>query len=245
MSSDPASNNIGDDIRDRLSKGKDVYIEHREIKEDLDFTAIAPTYTATPGARRAVVSGAVTFVKCQFKGKVTGYRSDPTGTENTATFFAKNITFIECTFEEEVNLRACTVNDLVCFTNCFFLKKAIFEEGDFKDNAIFSKSQFKGEARFQNIFFRKKADFLRTEFFERVNFQGAAFALDAQFSSAKSYKSVDFATVQFNGHTFFNYADLQGQAVFDDAWFKGRCEFCKQNSIQQFLRIVGFIVPPF
>lgn len=225
MSSNRSTTGVVEDIRDRIAKGKDVYVEHREIDEELDFTALTPAYTVSPGSKRVKIEGSITFYKCQFKGKITGYRTNSTLTENTAVSFAKNITFIECTFEEEVNLRACTVIDLACFSNCFFLKKANFEECDFRGHAVFAKNQFKEDARFQNVYFGNKADFFRSEFFERFNFQGAVFMLDAQFSSLKSYKSADFATAQFNGHAFFNYSEWQGQAGFEDAWFKGRCEF--------------------
>lgn len=238
------SKQLNGDFRERLAKGQDVYVEKKDINEPLDFTALVSGYAIAPGTKRVEIGGAVTFYKCQFKGKVSGYSVNQDGSETTAVKFAKNLTFIECTFEDEVNFRACSVGDLACFSNCYFLKKAVFEEADFNDFGLFTKNQFKGETRFQNAFFRKKGDFLRTEFFDRVNFQGSVFALDAQFGSVKFYKTADFATAQFNGHAFFNYSEWLDSAVLSDAWFKGRSEFLQAKFNQASFKNSRFYSTP-
>ncbi len=241
--SSPVSDDAGDDFRSRLSKGKDVYVENQEIEKELDFTQLVSAYSLSPGTKRGIVGGSVTFIKCRFKSRVIAYHNDPGGAA-TATSFARNLTFVNCTFDEEVNFRACSVQDLASFSNCTFVKKAIFEEGDFADNAVFSQSQFQSDARFQNTFFRKRADFLKVEFDQSVNFQGAVFTLDAQFGNLKSFKYADFSLVQFNGHAFFNYAECHGRATFDEAWFKGRTEFMQVKFVTTSMKNCWFFCKP-
>ena len=241
--SSPAPDAAGDDFRTRLAKGKDVYVQNQQIDAELDFTTLLPAQVLTPGARRVFIAGAVTFYKCRFKKKVSAYRTDKDGV-TTAAAFAKNLSFVNCTFDDEVNFRACSVQDLACFANCTFVKNAVFEESDFAHYAVFTEAHFLGDTRFQNAFFRKKADFLRTEFNQPVNFQGAAFTLDAQFGAIKSYTYTDFSLAQFNGHAFFNYAECYGRATFDDAWFKGRCDFIKVKLVTASMRNCWFFGKP-
>lgn len=212
------------DFRRQLAKGQDVLVENQEISDELDFTALVPAQLVAPGNRRAHVASAVTFRKCRFRGRVSAYRQGPDGTVTTVAF-GKNLSFIDCTFDDEVSFRGASVTDVACFSGCIFLKKTSFEDADLQNNAWFSQSRFEEEARFQNANFRRKADFFKAEFGRPVNFQGAVFAGDAQFGGLKSYKYSDFSTAQFSGHAFFNYGELYGQTVFDNTWFRGRAEF--------------------
>lgn len=233
----------GGDFRDRLSKGKDVLVENQEIGEALDFCDFASAYTLATGAERAQIGASVTFRKCRFRAKVSACRREA-GKPMIAVSFAKNLSFEDCTFDEDVDFRACLVQDLTNFANCTFAKKVNFEEGDFANYAIFTGCHFQQDVRFQNTFFRKRGDFLHAEFGGTVNFQGAVFALDAQFGNVKSYKSADFTLVQFNGHAFFNYAELHGRTQFDDGWFKGRGEFMQGKLVDVSMKNCRFFGQP-
>jgi uncharacterized protein YjbI with pentapeptide repeats len=228
------------DFRSQLAKGEDVFVENQEIAGDVDFTAVAPGQLVAPGNRRVNVRSAVTFRKCRFKGKVTGFRMDSDGTA-TACAFGRNLSFIECTFEGEVNFRANAVADLACFSGCVFMQKASFEDADFQNHAWFGQSRFEDEGRFQNANFRRKADFFKAEFSKACSFQGGFFASDAQFGGLKSYKYADFSLAQFSGHVFFNYAELHGQALFDNAWFKGRSEFISTKFVTASFKEAWFL----
>lgn len=231
------------DFRSRIAKGKDVLVENQEITEALDFCSLAPVYVLGSGVQRVQINSSVTFRKCRFRAKVSASLREP-GKPMTAAGFAKNLTFEECTFDEEVDFRACSVQDLANFAKCTFAKKANFEECDFANYAIFTGSHFQQDVRFQNSFFRKRGDFLHVEFGGSVNFQGAVFTLDAQFGNVKSYKSADFTLVQFNGHAFFNYAELHGRTQFDDCWFKGRSEFMQSKLVDVSMKNCRFFGRP-
>jgi uncharacterized protein YjbI with pentapeptide repeats len=231
------------DFRDDIAQGKDVFLENQTIDEPLDFTALLPAHTSVPGAQIAVAEGAVTFLKCHFKGKVSGFVAGQNGSSKTVSF-QKNITFNECTFDEEVTFRGCAVQELACFTGSTFVKKANFESADFTNEALFNECKFMSDARFQNIYCRKKANFLHTEFGKTVSFQGAIFTLDAQFGAVKSYGFTDFSTAQFNGHAFFNYGEWHGQTSFEDAWFKGRCEFLQGKFVTATMKQAWFLGKP-
>jgi hypothetical protein len=221
---------VTDDFRRQIAKGQDVLVENQEIADAVDFTELVTAQLVAPGNRRAHVGSAVTFRKCRFRGRVTAFRADTDGTVTTIAF-GKNLSFIDCTFDDEVSFRGAAVTDLACFSGCIFLKKAVFEDLDALNNAWFSQSRFDDEARFQNANFRRKADFFEVEFGKPCNFQGAVFAGDAQFGGVKSYKYADFSTAQFSGHAFFNYAELHGQAMFDNTWFRGRAEFISSKFV--------------
>jgi len=226
-----------------LAQGRDVLVENQTIDAPLDFLTALPTCSVAPGVLRAEAAGSVTFVKCHFRARVSAFGNMPNGAVTTVVF-GKNLTFLDCTFDDEVSFRGCVVRDLACFSGCTFVKKANFESADFADEALFSDCKFQAEARFQNTFFRKKANFMHTEFSQSVNFQGAAFSLDAQFGDLRSYTSADFSTAQFGGHAFFNYAEWNGRAMFDDVWFKGRCEFLTGKFVAVSMKNAWFLGQP-
>jgi uncharacterized protein YjbI with pentapeptide repeats len=245
VQSSPSSSNEDDggDFRSLLQKGKDVLVEGQVIKDDLDFTAYGTSYQIAPATNRVNIVSAITFNKCRFKGKLIAYKSE-VGGKVTATSFAKNITFVECTFEDEVVFRGTTAQEQVSFAKSIFLKKANFEELDCNTYAVFSECRFSSDVRFQNAYFRKKSDFLKSEFAESVNFQGAYFMLDAQFSTVKSFKRADFSLAQFYGHVFFNYAEWNGNVSFEDTWFKGRAEFVHTKFVSATMKNAWFFGKP-
>ncbi len=196
----------------------------RQCENDLDFTTMLSPHLMGEGVYQVTSTSAITFRNCTFKGKVTSYtiRNDRT---ITITCFMQSLSFIDCVFEDEFNLRAGSIRGRADFSKSAFLKKSNFEESTFFDDTYFSNCIFYEEARFQNSFFNKKLFAIQTEFQKVCGFQNATFMADTHFSMAKFYAYADLSLATFHQHAFFNYAEFNTKANFNKSTFRGRCEF--------------------
>src|ERR1041385_6693260 len=112
------------DLRD----SKPVYIENKTIEGDLDFTGL-PSVREGENMQRVMITGSVTFVKCRFAGKLTGFSSKSSMT--TVCSFYQNLTFSDCELEDEVSMQEITVKGKAKFTNDIFHRSVSFEGARF------------------------------------------------------------------------------------------------------------------
>jgi uncharacterized protein YjbI with pentapeptide repeats len=204
-----------------ISKGDDVFIQDKTIAADLDFTKLVAHNLISEGVMQGKVGSSVTFSRCIFKGKISGFSTTDKGVLCT-TIFGRNLSFLNCTFEKEVTFRGASVEGRTDFTGSTFNANANFEELTCKDNAFFSKTVFEGEARFQNAFFNKKANFMEASFAKAVNFQSAFFNWEALFNVIKMKEYADFSLVTFANDAFFNYAECKKRFVMEGVTARGR-----------------------
>jgi len=203
--------------------GEDVFFENQTFKEDIDFTKLLKPNLISEGVYQVRIISSLTFVNCTFEGKITAYNRD----ENRTVLcnFQSNLSFIGCTFNEDVSFRAASVLGRADFTETSFLKTSNFEECTFFKNAYFRKSVYHGELRFQNAFFIQKANFLDAQFDNTASFQGSTFNAEAQFSNSKFGGYADFTLIKWNQNCFFNYTEFLNRAFFSSADFRGDVDF--------------------
>lgn len=123
-----------------------------------------------------------------------------------------NISFINCTFEDDVlayipdehSGYTFTANfeDTTIFKNCTFKEKAMFKYSTFERNASFEGTAFNGDSTF------KYAKFNRN-----VSFEKAVFKETATFKYAKFNNGVSFNNARFEEDLNLKYTNISG--VFD------------------------------
>lgn len=203
-------------LKELIEAGKDVYIKDQTFDQDIDFTQFGKSLISE-GIQQVRIVSAVTFQNCTFNGKVIAFRKENDFT--TLTSFQSSISFIECTFNEEVNFKASSVLGRTDFTKAAFFDVAIFEECTFFQNAYFRGSIYHKEHRFQNTVFMQKANFLDAEFDEVASFQRAVFQGEAQFSSCRFMGYTDFGNITCFGNFFANFSEFADRAIFNNSFF--------------------------
>lgn len=227
------------DMKEQLKNGTNIYFENKTISTDLNFTNLLQPVVESNGINRCYVNSAITFKQCTFKGKITGYATDQSG-KSTMTYFQKSVTFIDCIFEDDINLRGAIFSAPANFQGCSFVKKADFQECHFYTDAFLNETKYREEAFFQNSVFMKKMILMNARFESNVYFQNAVFYFDAQFSNAEFQKYADFTVCTFQMGVFFNYCKFQQQAVFSSSVFSKRFEILSTTAQQLDMRKCHF-----
>jgi len=204
-------------FEDLIIEGKDVFYKNMTFDQDIDFTQFKKNLISE-GVYQVRIVSSITFQNCIFKGKVTTYRKDDDNAL-TLTSFQSNLSFIGCTFHNDVSFRAASVLGRTDFTNTVFLKSVTFEECTFFQNAYFRASAYHEELRFQNAVFMQKVNFLNAEFDVTASFQQTVFHGEAQFSSAKFMGYADFGLISCHGNFFANYAVFDNRAIFNNGFY--------------------------
>lgn len=214
-----ASSNVSQNsgnFEDLIKAGKDVLITNKTFDRDIDFAQFEKNLISE-GVQQVRIVSAVTFQNCTFNGKVIAFRKENDLT--TLTAFQSSLSFIGCTFNEEVNFKASSVLGRTDFTKSAFFNVANFEEVTFFQNAYFRGSIYHQELRFQNAVFMQKANFLNAEFDETSSFQRAVFNSETQFSSARFMGYTDFGNITCFGNFFANFTEFADKAIFNNSFF--------------------------
>ncbi|MBD2753486.1 pentapeptide repeat-containing protein [Spirosoma validum] len=209
-------------ILETIRKQEPVLLENVTIDGDLDFTTLA-TYPETESRRKVTIESPVFFKNCVFTGKVLAFsqRNDQT----TLGDFRKNLTFLSCKFNREVNFQSITVSGFACFSKSQFNRLASFEGAQFGAEAYFDNTFFTQESRFQGAYFGKMANFWKSVWAGATYFQGAVLNGDTQFNLAEFRGNLDFSLCTTYGLLNFNYAQFTGRSIFDNCRFKNAVDF--------------------
>ncbi len=225
------------EILERLKNNQSVFYKNATIIGDLDFCQLDNGNYVAENTVKNYINGSITFVNCEFQGKVLAYKDDGALLHHTS--FEKNLTFANCTFRDTINFSEIVVKDLVNFSGSIFAKKAYFEGATFLfKNIYFSKTIFRESANFQRAVIHGYIDFLRAIFESNVSFQNSEFSRNAQFGAAKFNAYTDFTNMTVFAGIFFNYAEFNKHLTFSNSVFYSRTEFmnCKFN-ITEFSKV--------
>lgn len=213
-----SSNNEDTSIKNLIKKDEPVYIENQTIDEVIDFTSLLDAHLISTGVYQVKITSGITFKKCVFNKPVSAFTRIENGSV-VLTSFQGNVSFIDCTFLEDVNFRGSSISGRTDFTGSTFNKSANFEELNCNDNTFFNRCVFEGPLRFQNSFFNQKANFMSAAFYDTVSFQNSLFNSELQFSAANFYKYADFTLIDCRGKVLFNYAEFIDKADFSHSIF--------------------------
>lgn len=225
MMTNCASSNLtkeNQSFEELILSGKDVFIEGQTFDSDIDFTQFNKTLISD-GVQQVRIVSAISFKNCTFNGKVIAYDKGKEGI-STITAFQSSLSFVGCTFNEEVNFKASSVLGRTDFTKAAFFNIVNFEECTFFQNAYFRGSIYHKELRFQNSVFMQKTNFLNAEFDEVTSFQKAVFKGETQFSSARFMGYTDFGNISCFGNFLANFSEFGDRAVFNNSFFYRRTD---------------------
>lgn len=229
------------DINKKIKKGKDIEYRNATIIGDLIFLASNEKNLLTPQLVKHEVNSSVIFYNCTFKGNIIAHRTYTDHSE--VSEFNKNLTFIECTFQDTVNFTSSDFNDLVNFSGSDFHEFVTFESSCFNYRKnYFDKVRFYKNAMFNLMKVNGNISFFEAIFDDNVIFQLSKFNDPVQFGAAKFNKNSVFSSVKFYDDVFFNYAEFHKKAIFNQSVFKGRAEFIKSkfNHISEFKNCMFF-----
>ncbi len=197
-----------------ISNNKNVYFEDKIFEDEVDFTSYLDKYLVSSGIYQVKTYSSITFKNCTFKKPVIS--SIKSNNSIVFMLFMDNLTFLDCQFEDVVNLRGSSVYGKTDFTKSIFKKDVNFEETNFFQDVHFKSCIFEEELRFQNSFFLQKANFTSSEYGANASFQNTVFNSEIQFNVCKFYKYADFSLIDCRGNTFFNYAEFFQKANFSN-----------------------------
>ena len=206
----------------KIKNHEPVQLENLTIDGELDFTTLT-AYPETEGTRKVVIESPVFFKNCVFAGKVVGF-SQQNG-QTTLCDFRKNLTFLTCKFNAEVNFQSISVAGIGCFSQSQFNRLTSFEGAVFSSEAYFDNLLFAQEAHFQHVHFQKMANFWKSVWAGVAYFQGTVFDGDTQFNLTDFRSNLDFSLCTTYGLLNFNYAQSTGRTIFDDCRFKNAVDF--------------------
>ncbi len=199
--------------------GKNVAYENVKIKGIVDFTPYQEKKDDLPGS--------------------SWFGIDDNKIEND---ISGKITFINCTFEDDVLAYyhdedseytfVSNFDQEVIFKNCNFNKGAAFKYSKFDSYVDFSGSKIKDEANFKYAEFNTPANFSTMNFGDLANFKYAEFDNEVTFSGTKydgeaNYKyaefdqMVNFSNVSFNNEANFKYTEVNDGINLSNTYFDG------------------------
>ena len=213
------------DIIRQLQGGAHVSLQGKKIIGDLDFTTIDNAYHEGMGVYRCEVPGSVTFIECQFTGEVRAFRKEEKSVRQVS--FLRNLSFLDCRFEQPVDLRMMVVEGDSRWQKSVFQKEVQLTGATFERSANFKEADFIGPFQAQDVQFTGRADFMDAVWENTATFQAAQFHQEAQFGVARFLDYVEFNSVWAQRAFLFSYAQFHGRAFFKNARFDDRTEFFK------------------
>jgi len=223
-----------------ISKGKDVVFKDKIITGDLDFSSLADQYLESKSTMRVQIESSITLVNCVFQGHVVATKTDTNGGRYAVTF-GKNLVFLDCEFQKEVNFSDVVVWGAVNFSGSLFRQKTSFEGAVFQTNDVyFNNTTFQDEVRCQRLWCNGNLNFLHANFQGITSFQQAIVRGLLQFGDAQFVKYTDFGSMQVHEGVFFNAAAFNDRVQFNNSIFAGRIEFIASRFISdaQFRNII-------
>lgn len=177
-------------IMNEIKKGKDITYSNMTITGELDFTY-----------RRD-------------KEDNLGTHRWWDGTNTVTEDIEVKISFVNCTFEDDVLAYIHIERSGYTFT-ADFEEKVTFKKCTFKRNAMFKYSEFDEEVDFSGSKFNRNNSFKYAEFDERANFANTMFEDDAIFKYTEFDNGVNFSGAEFRESLNIKYLDVHGMFNID------------------------------
>ena len=223
------------EINRKIKKGEAVLMRNAAILGDIDFTLAENSNIINSGQIKHYVNSSVTLYDCTIKGKVIACKKTKNFLEISK--FNKNITFVNCTFQDTVDFSNSEFTELVNFSNSLFQNYVDFKSvGTGRGRFLFTGTHFIKFSKFDLMNIGGFSDFSNAVFDEDVLFQSSKFEYPARFAVIKFNKNAIFTNTKFYDDVFFNYSEFARSIKFNSSVFRGRTEFIKSkfNMISEF-----------
>ncbi|AKB50124.1 hypothetical protein MSBRW_0871 [Methanosarcina barkeri str. Wiesmoor] len=205
-----------EDILKNIESGKDIYLENCRIVGELNLSNVelkkVSKYNRIPWYY---------------------YEEDPDPTDSEEGVVEGNITFINCSFDSDLD-----------FSKALFSRSVLFHEVNCSSNATFGASFFNGTSNFYKTTFNRTSNFTSTNFNDNANFSFTTFRGQTSFKGAdfndtayfnkvifgsNSNEITDFCDVGFRHSVYFEETTFNDITNFDSTLFDGFASF--QGSI--------------
>ena len=221
-------------INKKITENQLVAYKNATITGDISLIDSISSVIETMESTRNYIESPIIFENCTFKGKIIGRINN--GKIIRLASVGKNFSFVNCTFQDEIDLQQVDFQGQVMFIDCQFQKETTFAGSNFNfSHNFFSNCKFLNTISFASSRFIGSANFLKTEFTKSV-FQLSVFYSTAQFGATNFNDFTDFISCRFLSSVFFNYAEFQKEVDFSGSEFLSRTEFmnCKFNFLTKF-----------
>jgi len=208
------------DILSDIAKGKNITLKDKIIEGNLDFSTLNSVFLSQ-ATQLVYVNSAINFINCTFKGKIIAQkRSEKIA---TVTDFAKNLGFINCTFEKELNFDQAIFRSQISFNQSKFKKSVFMRGAEFRssknffieihafDNFLLTNSKFYGNANFMKSVFEKQ-----------FSIQKIVVNNDFFLGACKFLSYTDLSGATFSGYCDFKYSEFTNRLVLSNAVFRGK-----------------------
>ncbi|PTB96955.1 hypothetical protein C9994_05100 [Marivirga lumbricoides] len=196
------------EIIKKAKAGKDITYQNATIKGVLDFTPYEEKKDDLPG--RSWFSTSSNTIKNEISGKITfincTFEDDVLAylhDDDTEYTFVSN-------FEEDVIFKNCAFKEGVAFKYSTFSGIVDFSGSEIKEEANFKYAEFEKEADFAKLNFKELANFKYAEFEEMVTFSGSTFNSEANFKYTEIDNGVNFSNTIFEDFLNLKYTKLNG-----------------------------------
>lgn len=217
-----------------LSRGKDIVLANKKIIGDLDFTKIGIGTEELKGVYTHYITASIVFKNCEFKGKIISSHLSKQILHRS--FFMKNITFMQCVFEDEVEIKQSTIQGICNFSESVFNRKLSLETSVFYANVFLDKVTVQEGGRFQNIICYQDFSCIKSHFYAMTSFQRAILKGNIMCSSTEFHESVDFGLITVYHDFLFNYNVVPAKISFNYMNCRGKFE-CLSNKFSEMIRV--------
>jgi len=220
----------------KINRGEAISYKNVRIEGDLDLTQLKNKKLESRnggnmGTRNHIstVTVPLNFSNCTFTGKVLAYYNPNANSiaifsdENNEIFntnFTKDVSFENCTFEEESAFKYSRFDGVVSFAGSKFKEEALFKYAHFKI----------GSANFNKTSFEETANFKYVKLAAGISFADAAFRDNADFKYVHFPKGSSFENASFSGFANFKYAEFTNPNLKGIA-FKGGSQDFKYTQV--------------
>lgn len=217
-----------------------VFSDRFDLTEMLEYELIAPKN------KQAVVEANIVFQGCMFEKSFVAYKQKDN--YRHTVMFKRNLVFIDCIFQDSVDLSNVTIEgDLICenskFAGAVLLNNSWLKglNNNLKKTTFYSKLNLSGatidnKISFFNAVFENQSIFYRTTFRGYVNFGGAEFqayssfenanyTAYADYSKARFKENVSFDNAKFGLETSFMQSEFSKKTSYEGACFLGHADF--------------------
>ena len=194
------------------------------VEGDMDLTLLAGV-PLTPTTRIITVGAPLYFERCQFKGKVTGFghRGDTT----YAARFTSAVSFQNCRFEQDVDLRGGSFEHHLYLNNSLFDQQMVLQAARINGNLRLENADFSGDLLMQEIVVNGLFWANGAKIYGQFSVQQADFIQNAMFSNLLVTGYADFGLTNFRRSAYFPYGTYHGRVNYSGAIFHHRAEWTK------------------
>lgn len=226
------------DILKSIQTGKNINAVKATFADDIDLTLVTPSYTTGIKILKHETAVSLSFKDCTFKGKFIAYRSDKANFHHQMAFL-RNVTFINCVFEDTVVFRDADVYQVFNLTGCTFQKAALFQGMQLRSRSnLLAECTFNEACLMQALFCDGNLNMLHSEFWGPLQLDFAVINGDLLAGAAGFHQKLYIPSMRVGGYTSLAGARFSNDCTLAGCIFSGDLDL-KSALVQKGLYLAG------